>query len=154
MPLDRLQLKIYAFSGKVNVCSKHALLSWINICRDFTLQTQTFTQKCRSWPRFYSEFLRKKLAVGGSGWTWKLISFESWGNQSVELTKQYRGQNYSISTKRCLPTESCSCRRRSRGWRCRRCGTGTDRGKEGSQDSCWTDLQIAVVKLVDGFWIS
>ena len=27
MPLDRLQLKIYAFSGKFNVCSKHVLLS-------------------------------------------------------------------------------------------------------------------------------
>ena len=66
MPLDRLQLKIYAFSGKFNVCSKHVLLSWIKICRDFTLQTQIFTQKYRSWLRFYSEFLRKKLAVGGS----------------------------------------------------------------------------------------
>ena len=66
MPLDRLQLKIYAFSGKFNVCSKRVLLSWIKICRDFTLQTQIFTQKYRSWLRFYSEFLRKKLAVGGS----------------------------------------------------------------------------------------
>ena len=27
MPLDRLQLKIYAFSGKFNVCSKRVLLS-------------------------------------------------------------------------------------------------------------------------------
>jgi len=63
MPLDRLQLKIYAFSGKFNVCSKRVLLSWIKICRDFTLQTQIFTQKYRSWLRFYSEFLRKKLAV-------------------------------------------------------------------------------------------
>ena len=27
MPLDRLKLKIYAFSGKFNVCSKCALLS-------------------------------------------------------------------------------------------------------------------------------
>ena len=27
MPLDRLQLKIYAFSGKFNVCSKLVLLS-------------------------------------------------------------------------------------------------------------------------------
>ena len=26
MPLDRLQLKIYAFSGKFNVCSKRVLL--------------------------------------------------------------------------------------------------------------------------------
>ena len=66
MPLDRLQLKIYAFSGKFNVCSKRVLLSWIKICRDFTLQTQIFTQKYRSWLRFYSEFLRKKLAAGGS----------------------------------------------------------------------------------------
>ena len=64
MPLDRLQLKIYAFSGKFNVCSKRVLLSWIKICRDFTLQTQIFTQKYRSWLRFYSEFLRKKLAAG------------------------------------------------------------------------------------------
>ena len=63
MPLDRLQLKIYAFSGKFNVCSKRLFLSWIKICRDFTLQTQIFTQKYRSWLRFYSEFLRKKLAV-------------------------------------------------------------------------------------------
>ena len=63
MPLDRLQLKIYAFSGKFNVCSKRVLLSWIKICCDFTLQTQIFTQKYRSWLRFYSEFLRKKLAV-------------------------------------------------------------------------------------------
>ena len=58
-PLDRLQLKIYAFSGKFNVCSKCVLLSRIKICRDFTLQTQIFTQKYRSWLRFYSEFLRK-----------------------------------------------------------------------------------------------
>ena len=31
-----------------------------------------------------------KASMGGpkSWWTWKLISFESWGNQSVELTKQ------------------------------------------------------------------
>ena len=42
MPLDRLQLKIYAFSGKFNVCSKCVLLTWIKICRDFTLQTQIF----------------------------------------------------------------------------------------------------------------
>ena len=67
MPLDRLQLKIYAFSGKFNVCSKRVLLSWIKICRDFTLQTQIFTQKYRSWLRFYSELLRKKLAAEGSG---------------------------------------------------------------------------------------
>ena len=67
MPLNRLHLKIYAFSGKFNVCSKRVLLSWIKICRDFTLQTQIFTQKYRSWLRFYSEFLRKKLAAGGSG---------------------------------------------------------------------------------------
>ena len=67
MPLDRLQLKIYAFSGKFNVCSKRLFLSWIKICRDFTLQTQIFTQKYRSWLRFYSEFLRKKLAAEGSG---------------------------------------------------------------------------------------
>ena len=67
MPLDRLQLKIYAFSGKFNVCSKRLFLSWIKICRDFTLQTQIFTQKYRSWLRFYSEFLRKKLAVEVSG---------------------------------------------------------------------------------------
>jgi len=66
MPLDRLQLKIYAFSGKFNVCSKRLFLSWIKICRDFTLQTQIFTQKYRSWLRFYSEFLRKKLAVEAS----------------------------------------------------------------------------------------
>ena len=67
MPLDRLQLKIYAFSGKFNVCSKRLFFSWIKICRDFTLQTQIFTQKYRSWLRFYSEFLRKKLAAEGSG---------------------------------------------------------------------------------------
>ena len=76
MPLNRLQLKICAFSGKFNVCSKCALLSWIKICRDFTLQTQIFTQKYRSWLRFYSEFLRKKLAVEVSGsyfWCWALL---------------------------------------------------------------------------------
>ena len=67
MPLDRLQLKIYAFSGKFNVCSKCVLLWQIKICRDFTLQTQIFTQKYRSWLRFYSEFLRKNLAVEVSG---------------------------------------------------------------------------------------
>ena len=67
MPLERLQLKIYAFSGKFNVCSKRVLLSWIKICRDFTLPTQIFTQKYRSWLRFYSELLRKKLAAEGSG---------------------------------------------------------------------------------------
>ena len=68
MPLDRLQLKIYAFSGKFNVCSKLVLLSRIKICRDFTLQTQIFTQKYRSWLRFYSEFLSKKLTAGVSAW--------------------------------------------------------------------------------------
>ena len=57
MPLSRPQLKISAFSGKFNVCSKCILLSWIKICRDFTLQTQDF----------YSEFLRKNLAGGASG---------------------------------------------------------------------------------------
>ena len=66
MPLNRLQLKICAFSGKFNVCSKWVLLSWIEIYRDFTLQTQIFTQKYRSWLRFYSEFLRKNLAAGVS----------------------------------------------------------------------------------------
>ena len=65
MPLDRLQLKIYAFSGKFNVCSKRVLFSWI--CRDFTLQTQIFTQEYRSWLRFFSEFLRKNLAAEVSG---------------------------------------------------------------------------------------
>ena len=29
---------------KFNVCSKRILLLWIKICRDFTLQTQIFTQ--------------------------------------------------------------------------------------------------------------
>ena len=66
MPLDRLQLKISAFSGKFKVCSKRVLSSWIKICRDFTLHTQIFTQKYRRWLRFYSEFLRKKLAAGVS----------------------------------------------------------------------------------------
>ena len=66
MPLNRLQLKMYAFSGKFNVCSKRVFLSWIQICRDFKLQTQIFTQNYRSWLRFYSEFLRKKLTAGGS----------------------------------------------------------------------------------------
>ena len=73
MPLDRLQLKIYAFSGKFKVCSKCLLLSWIKICRDFTLQTQIFTQKYRSWLRFYSKFLMKKLAAEGSEWSLHLI---------------------------------------------------------------------------------
>ena len=44
MPLDRLQLKIYAFSGKFNVCSKRVLLSWIKIYCNFTPQTQIFTE--------------------------------------------------------------------------------------------------------------
>ena len=48
MPLNRLQLKMYAFSGKLNVCSKCVLLSQNKFCRDFTLQTQIFTQKYRS----------------------------------------------------------------------------------------------------------
>ena len=35
-----------------------------------------------------------QASLGGpkSWWTRKLTSFESWGNQSVELTKQWRGQ--------------------------------------------------------------
>ena len=66
MLLNRLQLKICAFSGKFNVCSKWVLLSWIEIYRDFMLQTQIFTQKYRSWLRFYSEFLRKNLVAGVS----------------------------------------------------------------------------------------
>ena len=56
MPLNRHQLKIYAFSVKFNVCSKWVLLPKIKIGRDFTL-------------RFYSEFLSKKLAAGVSAWT-------------------------------------------------------------------------------------
>ena len=63
MPLDRLQLKIYAFSGKFNVCSKRVVLSWIKICCDFTLQAQIFNQKYRSLLRFYSEFLRKNFVA-------------------------------------------------------------------------------------------
>ena len=62
MPLNRLQLKICAFSGKFNVCSKWVLLSWIEIYRDFTLQTQIFTQKYRTCLRFYS-YLRKNLVA-------------------------------------------------------------------------------------------
>ena len=81
MPLDRLQLKMYAFSGKFNVCSKRVLLSWIKICRDFTLQTQIFTQKYRSWLRFYSEFLRKKMAVEVSGSDQATL----WGHAHGEL---------------------------------------------------------------------
>ena len=75
MPLNRFQLKICAFSGKFNVCSKWVLLSWIEIYRDFTLQTQIFTQKYRSWLRFYPEFLRKKLAVevSGVGAIWEFL---------------------------------------------------------------------------------
>ena len=77
MPLDRLQLKIYAFSGKFIFFSKRVLLSWIKICRDFTLQTQIFTQKYRSWLRFYSEFLRKKLAAEGSAMETNKKSWET-----------------------------------------------------------------------------
>ena len=69
MPLSRHQLKIYAFSVKFNVCSKWVLLLWIKICRDFTPETQIFTQRNESWLRFYSEFLSKKLAAGVSAWT-------------------------------------------------------------------------------------
>ena len=69
MPLNRHQLKIYAFSVKFNVCSKWVLLPWIKICRDFTPETQIFTQKNESWLRFYSEFLSKKLAAEGSALT-------------------------------------------------------------------------------------
>ena len=57
--MSRLQLKVNAFSGKFNVCSKRVLLLWIKNCRDFTLETQIFTQNYRSWLGFYSEFLRK-----------------------------------------------------------------------------------------------
>ena len=38
MPLNRHQLKIYAFSVKFNVCSKWVLLPKIKIGRDFTLR--------------------------------------------------------------------------------------------------------------------
>ena len=48
MPLDRLQLKIYGFSGKFNVCSKRILLSQIKICRDLRNFLEIFGQKkCR-----------------------------------------------------------------------------------------------------------
>ena len=94
MPLDRLQLKIYAFSGKFNVCSKRLFLSWIKICRDFTLQTQIFTQKYRSWLRFYSEFLRKKLAVGGSaGYVWLSKKYISWDME--DLLSQCNGMRHA-----------------------------------------------------------
>ena len=43
---------------------KFFALGWL---KNYSLQTQIFTQKYRSWLRFYSEFLRKKLAAGGSG---------------------------------------------------------------------------------------
>ena len=65
MPLDRLQLKINAFSGKLNVCSRRILMSWIRICCNFTLQTQIFTQKYRSWLRFYSRVSEEKIG----GWS-------------------------------------------------------------------------------------
>ena len=90
MPLDRLQLKISAFSGKFNVCSKCVVSSWIKICRDFTFQSQIFTQKYSRWLRFYSEFLRKKLATGGSvweNWCWKTAIIADGKGSYFETTR-------------------------------------------------------------------
>ena len=47
----------------------------IKICRDFTLKTQIFTQKYRSWLIFYSEFLRKNLAGGVSAFATRIALF-------------------------------------------------------------------------------
>ena len=61
MPLDRLQLKIYAFSGKFNVCSKCVLLSWIKIWLRFLLRNtgvdSDFTQN------FWGKIWRLKSLV-------------------------------------------------------------------------------------------
>ena len=103
MPLNRLQLKIYAFSGKFNVCSKRVLLSWIKICSDFTLHTQIFTQKYRSWLRFFSEFLSKKLTAGGSAFDHCKVVF-SWGKirqnrfSPNPLISRFWTLGFSIST--------------------------------------------------------
>ena len=44
MPLNRHQLKIYAFSVKFNVCSKCVRSLWIKICRDFYSEKHELTQ--------------------------------------------------------------------------------------------------------------
>ena len=73
MPLDRLQLKIYAFSGKFNVCSKCVLLSWIKICRDFTLQTQDLYSEIKELTQILLRISEEKF--GGWGLWWGLCSF-------------------------------------------------------------------------------
>ena len=69
MPLSRPQLKISAFSGKFNVCSKCVLLSWIKICRDFTLQTQDFYSEIKELTQILLRISEEKLG-GWSLWYW------------------------------------------------------------------------------------
>ena len=76
------------FLEKFNVCSKRVLLSWIDICRDLTLQTQIFTQKYRSWLRFYSGFLGKKLAAEGSGYNLTTILTTTWNQYWQNVCQQ------------------------------------------------------------------
>ena len=89
MPLDRLQLKIYAFSGKFNVCSKRVLLLWIKICRNlcsklrFLLRntgvdsdyTQNFWGKiCRLGSLLLSKHICKLITLNWSVITWYHVS--------------------------------------------------------------------------------
>ena len=79
MPLDRLQLKIYAFSGKFNVCSKCVLLSWIKICRDFTLQTQDFYSEIKELTQILLRISEEKIG------SWGLWCEQGWALYCVVL---------------------------------------------------------------------
>ena len=68
MPLSRPQLKISAFSGKFNVCSKCLFLSWIKICRDFTLQTQDFYSEIKELTQILLRISEEKFG-GWSLWS-------------------------------------------------------------------------------------
>ena len=88
MPLSRPQLKISAFSGKFNVCSKCVLLSWIKICRDFTLQTQDFYSEIKELTQILLRISGEK--IGG----WRL-----W----MQFDHNFDNNLKSILAK-CLPT--------------------------------------------------
>ena len=68
MPLDRLQLKIYAFSGKFNVCSKRVLLSWIQFGAILRSKLRFFLRNTGVDSDFTQNFWGKNWQLGALEW--------------------------------------------------------------------------------------
>ena len=69
MPLNRLQLKMYVFSGKFNVCSKCVLLSWMKICRDLCSKLRFLLRNTGVDSDFTQNFWGKIWRLGSLFWT-------------------------------------------------------------------------------------